>query len=85
VFIFFTIDDRELTYPCFFAFNFSSNMFGANYPHDGVRALTSAIERKIMLAGDACSKPLNTIRSHNLHVDDIRGAVGEITSYHERD
>jgi hypothetical protein len=35
--------------------------------------------------GDACSKPPITIRSHDLHVGDIRGAVGEITSYHKRD
>jgi hypothetical protein len=28
-------------------------------------ALTSAIERKIMLVGDACSRPPNTIRFHN--------------------
>jgi hypothetical protein len=26
-----------------------------------------------------------TIRSHDLHVGDIRGAMGEIASYHERD
>ncbi len=48
-------------------------------------ALASEIERKIVLASDACSRPPNTIRSHNLHVDDIRKVVGEIASYHERD
>ncbi len=35
-------------------------------------ALTSEIEKKIVLASDACSKPPNTIRSHDLHVDDIK-------------
>jgi hypothetical protein len=48
-------------------------------------ALTSIIERKIVLTGDACSKPPITIRSHNLHVDHIREAMGEIISYLERD
>ncbi len=48
-------------------------------------ALASAIERKIALTGDACSKPPTTIRSHDLHVGDVRGAVGEIASYHKRD
>ncbi len=47
--------------------------------------LTSNIERKITLAGDACSRPPIIIRSHDLHVGNIKGAVGEITSYHEED
>ncbi len=37
-----------------------------------------------MLASDDYSKPPIIIRSHDLHVDDIRGAVGEVTFYHER-
>jgi hypothetical protein len=48
-------------------------------------ALTFAIERKIVLARDAYSKPLITFRSHNLHASDIKRIVGEITSNHERD
>ncbi len=48
-------------------------------------ALASTIKRKIMFATDVCSRPPITIKSHNLHVGDIRRAVGEITSYHERD
>jgi len=48
------------------------------------RALASIIERKIMLMSDACSRPPICIRSHNLHVDNIKGTVGEITSYHMR-
>jgi len=48
-------------------------------------ALASAIERKITLAGDACFKPPINVKSHDLHVGDIRRAVGEIASYHERD
>ncbi len=35
------------------------------------------------MTGDACSKPPIIIRSHDLHVDDIRGAMGEIASYHK--
>jgi hypothetical protein len=37
-------------------------------------ALASTIERKIVLASDVCSRPPNTIRFHDLHVGDIRGA-----------
>ncbi len=47
-------------------------------------ALVSAIEMKIMLTRDACSRLSITIKSHNLHADDIRRAVDEIVSYHER-
>jgi hypothetical protein len=47
-------------------------------------ALTFATKRKIALAGDVCSKPLITIKSHDLHPSNIRGVVGEIASYHER-
>jgi hypothetical protein len=46
-------------------------------------ALASIVDRKIMLTGDACSKPPITIRFHDLHASDIKGAMGEITSYHE--
>jgi hypothetical protein len=48
-------------------------------------ALDSAIERKIALVGDVCSRPPIAIRPHNLHAIDIKGAVGEIASYHKRD
>jgi hypothetical protein len=37
------------------------------------------------LASDACSRPPITIRFHDLHVGNIRKAMGEIASYHERD
>jgi len=47
--------------------------------------LAFAIKRKIALMNNACSRPLITIISHNLNVGDIRRAVGEIASYHERD
>jgi hypothetical protein len=49
------------------------------------RALASAIEGKIALASDACSRPPITIKSHDLHVGYISKAMGEIVSYHERD
>jgi hypothetical protein len=71
VFVFSMIDDREAIYPCV------SIAFQC--------ALTFAIEKKITLVGDVCFKPPITIKFHNLHVGDIRGAVGEITSYHEMD
>jgi hypothetical protein len=48
-------------------------------------ALASAIERKIVLAGDACSRPPIIIRYHDLDAGDIWGAVGEIISYHKKD
>ncbi len=35
-----------------------------------------------MLVGDVCFRPPITIRSHDLHVNNIRGFVGEITFYH---
>jgi hypothetical protein len=47
--------------------------------------LAFAIERKITLTSDACSRPPIIIRSHDLHIGDIKEAAGEITSYHERD
>jgi len=40
---------------------------------------------KIALVGDVCFRPPITIRSHELHVGNIRGAMGEIPSYHKRD
>ncbi len=46
-----------------------------------LHALASAIKRKIALVGDVCFRPPITIRYHNLRVGDIRGVVGEITSY----
>ncbi len=49
------------------------------------RVLAFAIERKIKLVGDVYSKLPITIRSHDLHVDDIIGAMGEIASYHKKD
>jgi hypothetical protein len=48
-------------------------------------ALPFTIERKIALAGDVCSRPPTTIRSNDLHVSDIKRAMGEIASYHEKD
>jgi hypothetical protein len=48
-------------------------------------ALAFAINKKILLAGDVCSKPPITIKSHHLHACNIRGAMGEIASYHKRD
>jgi hypothetical protein len=75
------IDNHEVIYPCFSAFNFSSNMLVLFFSV----LLASAIKRKITLACDVCSRPPITIRSHNLHAGNIRRAVGEIVSYHKRD
>jgi len=38
-----------------------------------------------MLVGDACLRPPITNRFQDLHVSDIRRAMGEIISYHKRD
>jgi hypothetical protein len=48
-------------------------------------ALDFAIERKIVLASDACSRTSIIIKSHDLYEGDIRRTVGEIAYYHERD
>jgi hypothetical protein len=48
-------------------------------------ALTSIIKRKIALVGNAYFRPPMTIRFHDLHASNIRRAVGEIASYHEKD
>jgi hypothetical protein len=48
-------------------------------------ALVFAIERKIALPSDVCSRPPITIKFHDLHASDMKGAMGEIASYHERD
>jgi hypothetical protein len=49
-------------------------------------ALAFAIERKIALAGNVCSRPPITIEYHDLHSDNIRVVVGEIaSSYREKD
>jgi hypothetical protein len=90
VHVFSTIDDQEVSYPYHFAFNQLSLSFCIQFCRQHVsiafqHALIFVIERKIALADHACSRPPITIRSHDLHADDIRGVVGEITSYHERD
>jgi hypothetical protein len=48
-------------------------------------ALAYTIKRKIVLANDVYFRPPTTIRSHDLHACDNRGAMGQITSYHKRD
>jgi hypothetical protein len=79
VFIFSMIDDYEVIYPYLFTFNFLSSVLVLFS-----NILTSIIKKKIALANDVCFRPPITIRFHNLHVGDIRGAVCEIASYHER-
>ncbi len=76
----FSIDNREVIFNLFFAFNFSDNML-VILQH----ALISTLKKKIALVSYACSRPSIIIRFHDLHVHDIRGHVGEITSYHERE
>ncbi len=48
-------------------------------------ALASAIQSKITLAKDVCSRPPISFRSHDLHVGNIKGAVGKMVSYHKKD
>jgi len=43
------------------------------------------MEKNITLASNACSKPFIIIRFHDLHASNIKKAMGEIISYHERD
>jgi hypothetical protein len=38
-----------------------------------------------VLTDDACSKPLIIIKFHDLHASNIKGAMSEIASYHEKD
>jgi hypothetical protein len=47
--------------------------------------LAYVIEREIALTSDICSRPPIIIRSHDLHVGNIKRAMGEITYYNERD
>jgi hypothetical protein len=79
--VFSIIDDGEVIYLLFFCIQFFKQCVSIALQH----ALAFAIERKIELVGDVSSRPPIIIRSHNLHASDIRGVVGEITSYHERD
>ncbi len=74
--IFSTINNWEVIYLWFFRW-----CVNIAFQH----ALASLTKRKITLAGDACSNPSITIRSHNLHASDIRKALGEIASYHTKD
>ncbi len=48
-------------------------------------ALAFIIKRNIALVGDARSRPPIIIRFHNLHTCNIREAMDEIASYHEKD
>ncbi len=80
VLVFSAIDDQEVVYPLFL-----HSIFQTTCQYCSSASLASEIEKKIVLGSDACSKPPNTIRSHDLHVDDIKEVVGEIASYHERD
>jgi hypothetical protein len=81
VLVFSTIDNQNVIYPYLFAFSFSSSMLILLFN----MLLASAIEKKIPLVGDACYGPPITIKSYDLHANDIRGVVGEIASYHKRD
>ncbi len=83
MFIFSTIYDWKVFF-FFFFFFFCIQFFRQHVNIVLQCALVSVINRKITLVGDACSRPLITFRSHDLHVSDIRGVVGEITSSHER-
>jgi hypothetical protein len=65
--------------------SFCIQFFGQGVNIAFQHALTSVIERKIVLASDACSRPPIIIQSHDLHVGNIRRAMGEISSHHERD
>jgi hypothetical protein len=53
VFVFSTINNWEVIYPCFFAFNFSSNVLVFAFQH----VLTFSIKKKIALVSNVCFKP----------------------------
>ncbi len=74
------IDNRKVIYPCFFCIHFFRQRVNIAFQ----RALVSIIGRKITQV-DACFGPSIFIRSHDLHACGIRGAVGEIASYHKKD
>ncbi len=74
------INDREVICFCLFAFEFFKQHVNIVLQH----VLAFAIEMNIALVGDTCSRPPITVRSHDLHVSDIIGVMGEITSYHKR-
>ncbi len=78
---FFMIDDQHVIYPYLFAFKFSRQHVSTALQD----VLTFVIEKKIELVSDACFRPPITIKSHDLHACDVRGAVDKIASYHERD
>jgi len=75
-----TIDDQKVIYPFFFIQFFKQHVNIALQ-----HVLPSTIQSKIVSAGDACSRPPITIRSHDLYAGDIKRATSEIASYHERD
>ncbi len=81
VFVFSTIDDQNVIYPSFFCIQFFKQCVDIALQH----VLAFAIKKKILLAGNVCSKPPIIIKLHDLHVGDIKSAVGEIVSYHEKD
>ncbi len=65
----------------FFYIQFFKQHVSITFQH----VLAFVIEKKIVLASDVCFRPPIIIRFHNLHGSNIRRAVGEITSYHEKD
>jgi hypothetical protein len=68
-----TIDNQEVIYPLFSFIQFFK------------QRVSMALGKKIVLGGDACSRPPITIKSNDLHASDIRRDVGEIASYQEKD
>ncbi len=80
VLVFSTIDDQEVIILVFLYSIFSCNMLVLFF-----NLLQPLLKKKIELARDACSIPPIIIKSHDLHVNDIRGVVHEISSYHMKD
>ncbi len=69
VFVFFMIGDWEVIYPLSFYIQFFRQRVSIALQC----ALAFAIERKIALVGDVCSRPLIVIRSQDLNGGNIRG------------
>jgi hypothetical protein len=70
--VFSMIYDWEVIYLCLFAFHFFKERVNIAFQH----ALIFATDKKITLMRDACFKSSIIIKSHNLHVVNIKGAVG---------
>ncbi len=74
------MDNEKVNYPCLFTFSFSNNILLLLF-----NMLSLYYREEDWLIGDVYFRPPITIRSHDLHVGNMKRVVGEINSYHEKD